>query len=85
LKHKINERFYSGATFRAPVSSYRLATGEYLRLDDNQLSLFVDYYIAKHFCVTLEPGFGILRKIRTGIAKDDYITEVNWAMGRLSN
>jgi hypothetical protein len=80
-EHQINERFYSGATFRAPVSSYRLANGEYLRLDDNQLSLFVDYYLSKHFCVTLEPGFGILRKIRTGIEKGEYLTELNWGDG----
>ena len=80
-EHKINDHFYSGATFRAPVSSYRLATGEYLRLDDNQLSLFVDYYLTKHFCITLEPGFGIFRKIRTGIDKGEYLTEVNWGDG----
>jgi hypothetical protein len=81
FEHKINEHFYSGATFRAPVSSYRLNNGEFLRLDDNQLSLFVDYYLANHICVTLEPGFGILRKIRTGINKEEYFTEVDWGDG----
>jgi len=81
FEHKINEKFYSGATFRAPTSSYRLSNGQYIRLDDNQISLFVDYYIGQHFCITLEPGFGVFRKIRTGINKKEYLTEVNWGDG----
>jgi hypothetical protein len=80
-EHKINEKFYSGATFRAPTSSYRLTNGQYIRLDDNQLSLFADYYFTKHFCITLEPGFGVFRKIRTGINNRDYITDVDWGDG----
>jgi hypothetical protein len=80
-EHKINEKFYSGITFRAPTTSYRLSNGQYIRLDDNQLSLFVDYYLTEHFCVTLEPGLGILRKIRTGVQGRDYLTEVDWGDG----
>lgn len=81
FEHKINERFYSGATFRAPTTSYRLSNGEYLRLDDQQLSLFIDYYFSKHFCVTLEPGFGIYRQLRTGIEERKYITDIKWGDG----
>lgn len=81
FEHKWNEKFYGGATFRAPTTSYRLSNGQYMRLDDNQLSLFIDYYPAKHLCITIEPGFGILRKIRTGIDGRDYITSVNWGDG----
>jgi len=81
VEHQINENFYSGIRFRAPVSSYRLTSGEYLRLDDNQISLFIDYYLARHFCITLEPGFGILRRVRTGINKDDYLTDEHWGDG----
>ena len=81
-EHKINDRFYSGATFRAPTTSYRLANGQYLRLDDQQLSLFVDYYLAKNICVTLEPGFGIYRQLRTGINDDrTYLKDVKWGDG----
>ena len=81
FEHKINEKFYSGITFRAPTSSYRLSNGQYIRLDDNQLSLFVEYYVAQHVCLTLEPGFGVFRKIRTGIDNRDYITDVKWGDG----
>ena len=78
-EHKINDRFYSGATFRAPTASYRLSNGEYLRLDDQQLSLFVDYYFTKNICITLEPGFGIFRQLRTGINDDrEYLVDADW-------
>jgi len=80
-EHKWNEKFYGGVTFRAPTSSYRLSNGKFIRLDDNQLSLFIDYYPAKHLCITVEPGYGVLRKIRTGINGNDYITKVNWGDG----
>ena len=81
FEHQWSEKFFGGVTFRAPTSSYRLSNGQYIRLDDNQLSLFVDYYLARHFCITIEPGFGILRKIRTGISGRDYITDINWGDG----
>jgi len=81
FEHKINDRFYSGATFRAPTTSYRLVNGEYLRLDDQQLSLFVDYYLTKNICVTLEPGFGIFRQLRTGIDDRHYLVDVKWGDG----
>lgn len=80
-EHQWNEKFYGGVTFRAPTTSYRLTNGQYIRLDDNQLSLFIDYYPAKHLCITVEPGFGVFRKIRTGIDGRDYITKVNWGDG----
>jgi hypothetical protein len=80
-EHKWNDKFFGGVTFRAPTRSYRLSNGQYLRLDDNQLSVFIDYYPVKQMCITIEPGFGVLRKIRTGIDGRDYITSVNWGDG----
>ncbi len=76
-----SQKWYGGATFRGLTSSHRLSNGQYIRLDDNQLSVYLDYYPAKHVCITLEPGFGLLRKIRTGIDNRDYLTEVNWGDG----
>jgi hypothetical protein len=81
FEHKINDRFYSGATFRAPTTSYRLSNGEYLRLDDQQLSLFIEYYFTPNICVTLEPGFGIFRQLRTGIEEHEYIQDIDWGDG----
>ena len=81
-EHKLSDIFYTGATFRAITNSYRFKNGNYLRIDDNQLSLYLDYYPAKNFVLTLEPGYGILRKLRMG---DDhnkhYIKDYNWNDG----
>ncbi len=80
-EHQWSQKFFGGVTFRAPTSSYRLSNGQYIRLDDNQLSVYVDYYPAKHLAITLEPGFGILRKVRTGLNGRDYLTDQKWGDG----
>jgi hypothetical protein len=80
-EHQFKTSLYGGVTFRAITNSYRLQNGQYLRIDDNQLSTFLDFYPAKKICVTLEPGYGILRKLRTGINKRDYITDEKWGDG----
>ena len=80
-EHQWSNKLYGGATFRAITNSYRLSNGQYLRLDDNQLSLYLDYYPAKHLCITLEPGYGVFRQMRTGINNRDYLTDRNWGNG----
>ena len=80
-EHQWNDRLYSGATFRAITNSYRLTNGEFLRLDDNQVSIFIDYYLSKNICVTLEPGYGLFRKLRTGENDKNYIREADWVDG----
>jgi hypothetical protein len=80
-EHQFGKRLYGGATFRAITNSYRLQNGEYVRLDDNQISLYLDTYVSKHICLTLEPGYGIMRKLRTGINNKNYITDRNWGDG----
>lgn len=81
-EHKWNAKLYGGATLRFPMNSYRLTNQQYVRLDDNQVSVYMDYYIAKHFCLTLEPGVGILRKIRTGTDfNEDYNSVIDWGSG----
>ncbi|NNV55361.1 DUF6268 family outer membrane beta-barrel protein [Limnovirga soli] len=65
-EYKLNNHFYTGGTFRAITNSYKLSNGNYLRIDDNQLSAYLDYYPAKHVVCTLEPGYGIMRKLRSG-------------------
>lgn len=81
-EHKWSDKLYGGATFRAPMNSYRLSNGDFIRLDDNQISLYLDYYPAKKLCLTLEPGFGVFRKIRIGNdTQRGYISEVDWGDG----
>jgi len=82
FEHKLNTYLYMGATFRAITNSYRLNNGNYLRIDDNQLSAYLDFYPARHVEVTLEPGYGIFRKLRSGYGRNkNYITDYNWDDG----
>jgi hypothetical protein len=80
-EHQWTKKLYAGATFRSITNSFRLNNGQYLRLDDNQLSLYLEYYPAKHLCFTVEPGYGLFRKMRTGINDKDYLTDRNWGDG----
>jgi hypothetical protein len=80
-EHQWNKLLYWGATFRSLTNSYRLSNGHYLRLDDNQLSAYIDYYAAQNICVTLEPGYGLFRKLRTGINDKNYLTNRQWGDG----
>jgi hypothetical protein len=80
-EHKFGKRIYGGATFRAITNSYRLQNGQFIRLDDNQISLYLDTYLTKHICITLEPGYGLMRKLRTGINDRNYISNKNWGDG----
>jgi hypothetical protein len=80
-EHKLNNRIYTGLTFRAITNSYRIDGNRYLRIDDNQLSAYLDLYATKHICFTLEPGYGIMRKLREGTEKRTYTTVYNWGDG----
>jgi len=85
LLHEEQERsemlLLTGASFRAITNSYRLSNGSYIRIDDNQVSAYLDYYPAKHIALTLEPGYGIFRKLRTGIDRKNYIVDYDWNDG----
>ena len=80
-EHQFTNRFFGGITFRAITNSYRLKNGNYLRIDDNQLSGFLDFYLLKKLCLTLEPGYGILRQLRTGVEKRKYFPNKTWDDG----
>ncbi|HEX6334573.1 MAG TPA: hypothetical protein VFZ78_10125 [Flavisolibacter sp.] len=80
-EHRHNRRMYYGATFRAITNSYRLDNGNFLRLDDNQLSVYADVYLLKRLCLTVESGYGILRKIRTGKYTREYLADEKWGDG----
>lgn len=77
-EHQWSSRFFGGATLRAPTNSYRLSNGQFVRLSDIQATLFADFYAAKTLCLTLEAGWGMFRKIRTGLHDTHYLTETDW-------
>lgn len=80
-EHQWKKRLYYGLTFRALTNSFRTGESSYLRIDDNQLSAYLDIYAAKHLCFTLEPGYGIARRIRTGFNTRGYLSSVKMGDG----
>lgn len=82
FEHRINKSFYTGGNFRILSNSYRLKSGDYLRVDDRQLSAYLDYYPAKHLVISFEPGYGLLRKLGTGsVQSQNYVPNYNWGDG----
>lgn len=82
FEHKLNNNFYTGAIFRAITSSYRLTNGNYLRISDNQLSAFLDYYATKHIVISGEVGYGIFRNLKSGSGHHkSYLVDYNWDDG----
>jgi len=82
FEHQLSTHFYTGATFRAITNSYMLSNGNYLRIDDNQLSGFLDCYVTKHVVVTGEAGYGIMRELRSGNGYNKhYLMDYKWTDG----
>ena len=82
FEHRLKRNLYAGTTFRAITNSYRFNDGKYLRIDDNQLSAYLDFYPVKNIAITIEPGYGVLRKLRSGDGHNkNYITDYNWNDG----
>ncbi len=49
---------------------------DFIRIDDNQLGVYTDFYLSPKFVLNAEAGYSILRKVRTGYgntSKDEYI------------
>lgn len=73
FEHKINNRFYWGGVFKAITNTYSAGfvypgtTAKYIRIDDNQLSCFADFYILKRVVFTFETGHSVFRVLRLGI------------------
>ncbi|QEC68447.1 hypothetical protein FRZ67_14455 [Panacibacter ginsenosidivorans] len=81
-EHKITDHFYTGVNFRALTFSYLLNNGSYLRIDDNQLSAYLDCYATKNVVISTEAGYGIMRKLRAGNGHNkNYTTDYNWGDG----
>ena len=97
-EHKVNKTFYYGAAFRSFTNSYRLhqtdpCAGDcdatrYMRIDENQIGFFADYYFTKRIVLNIEAGHSVFRKIREGTRggeKGDYkivLTEKDNFYGR---
>ena len=82
FEHQLSSSFYYGCSFGALTNSYRLqtidacSTGDcsgknYLRVDDNQLGGFADFYLTRKLVLSAESGHTILRKYRFGFKGDN--------------
>ena len=70
LEHRASKKFYYGAAFRAFTNSYSDSGKRYLRIDENQLGIFADYYLTKNIVMNLEAGHSLFRMIHTGIKNE---------------
>lgn len=80
-EYQHNGKTYIGATFRSMTNSYKLINSEFIRLDDNQITVYLDYYLSKTICISIEPGYGFFRQMRKGINNKDYFSSINWGDG----
>lgn len=70
LEYKINSIFYGGINFKSITNSYRFNSsansGDFLKISDNYLKLFLDYYPVKTIAISIEAGHSIFRKYSAG-------------------
>ncbi|TAH42814.1 MAG: hypothetical protein EYC69_04385 [Bacteroidetes bacterium] len=67
LEYKLSKKVHLGFAFRSITNSYRQALNTFIRINDNHLKLFVDFYMFKKHVFTLEAGHSVLRKYKPGI------------------
>lgn len=72
-ERRISPALAWGGAFRTFTNSYRITsnspvddTQDYVRINDNQLGLFGDWYITRKIVCNLEAGHTLFREIRTG-------------------
>jgi hypothetical protein len=72
-EHRLSKQFSWGANFRTFNSSYRIDqqgnpnANDYLRVQDNQLGVYADWYLARRVVLNIEGGHTILRRVTTGL------------------
>ncbi len=82
LEYKLNSSLYGGINFKSITNSYRFDGLSYLKISDNYMKIFLDYYVEKKFVVTLEAGHTILRKYKTGHTNEQFVQN-NFSDGML--
>ena len=65
FEHRFSNSFYMGVAYKSITNSYRLAEGEgYVKILDNHVGIFADYYFTKHLVGMLEAGHTLLRETK---------------------
>ena len=65
-EYKFARAWYTGVVFRTFTNSYYDSGPNYIRIDENELGAFIDFYPSKRILLNGELGHSILRKIRSG-------------------
>ncbi|MBK8498677.1 MAG: hypothetical protein IPL52_07635 [Flavobacteriales bacterium] len=55
-----------GLSFRAYTTSFGVRDGDYRRINENPLGLYVDHYISRHIVLRTEAGWCIMRNVFGG-------------------
>lgn len=72
LEKKVSRAFYYGAAFRALTVSYEYDDSKkFIRIDENQVQAFADFYLSKNLVLNAECGHSVLRRFRTGVINDN--------------
>ncbi len=66
IEKRLKKYWYAGLTFKAVTNSYQLFHMKYLQVNDNQLSLYTDFYVSKNFVLNVEAGHSLFRRVRIG-------------------
>ena len=81
VDYKLSEQLHTGFIFKGITASFRLRARnyyDYIRLEEGQLKLFVDYYITKHFVLNFEAGHTVARQYGFGfLNKESNSAEFN--------
>ena len=80
-ENRISPKFSWGGNFRTFTNSYKLATdgwnsnnSRFIRIDDNQIGAYLDYYLTPRVVFNLEGGYSLFRKVRSGVnSKSDMV------------
>ncbi len=73
LEYRFNSVLYGGINFKSITNSYRFDGLSYLKVSDNYLKFFLDYYLAKKIAITIEAGHTVLRKYKTGHTNEQFV------------
>lgn len=68
LEWKNAKDFHTGISFRGITASYRMGTNTWLKVEDNYVKVFVDYYFVPRHVLFCEAGHSVLRKFTSGIS-----------------
>ena len=65
FEHRFSNSFYMGVAYKSITNSYRLAEGGgYVKILDNHIGIFADFYFTKHLVGMVEAGHTLLRETK---------------------